>query len=59
MGLIKGDQVVLAVGSQAEDQLMKNLSQHATQMIVIGDAKSPRKAYEAIHEGFYSVYNLD
>jgi 2,4-dienoyl-CoA reductase-like NADH-dependent reductase (Old Yellow Enzyme family)/thioredoxin reductase len=57
--LIKCDQVVLAVGTQPQDQLMKELSDHAAQVIVIGDAKSPRKAYEAIHEGFYSVHNLD
>jgi 2,4-dienoyl-CoA reductase (NADPH2) len=56
--LIKCDQVVLAVGTQAEDQLIKELSDHAARVIVIGDAKSPRKAFDAIHEGFYTVYDL-
>ena len=56
--LIKCDQVVLAIGTQAENQLMQKLSADTAQIIVIGDAKSPRKAYEAIHEGFYSIYTL-
>jgi len=55
---IKCDQVVLAIGTQAENTLMQELSTHKARLIVIGDAKSPRKAYDAIHEGFYEIYDL-
>jgi 2,4-dienoyl-CoA reductase (NADPH2) len=57
--LIRCDQVVLAVGTQAENQIIQKLSSSTAQIIVIGDAKSPRKAYDAIHEGFSTGYKLD
>ncbi len=50
--LIEGDTVVLAAGVSPEDGLYEELKDHVGELYLIGDAKSPRKAYDAIHEGF-------
>lgn len=49
---IKADAVVLAVGARAENDLFYQLEGAAPEMYLIGDAREPRKAMEAIHEGF-------
>lgn len=49
---IKADTVVLAVGARAENALFYQLEGSAPEMYLIGDAREPRKAMEAIHEGF-------
>ncbi len=50
--LIEGDTVVLATGVQPDNTLYKELKDHVGELHLIGDAKSPRKAYDGIHEGF-------
>jgi len=50
--LIEGDTVVLAVGVRSENALYEKLKNRIGELHLIGDAKSPRKAYDAIHEGF-------
>ncbi len=50
--LLPADSVVLAVGSRAEDGLAGELEGLVSELYVIGDAKGPRKALDAIHEGF-------
>jgi hypothetical protein len=42
----------MAVGSRAESSLAKELEGLASEFYVIGDAREPRKALEAIREGF-------
>jgi len=49
---LPADSVVLAVGSSAENALLNELEGLAPEIYAIGDAKSPRKAMEAIREGF-------
>ncbi|MCD6569977.1 MAG: FAD-dependent oxidoreductase [Deltaproteobacteria bacterium] len=56
--LIKCDTVVLAMGTQPINQLEEELKGIAGKVIVIGDAKSPGKAYEAIHEGFHAAREI-
>jgi 2,4-dienoyl-CoA reductase (NADPH2) len=51
-GFLKADSVVMAVGSRAESSLAKELEGLASEFYVIGDAREPRKALEAIREGF-------
>jgi len=51
-GFLPADSVVLAVGSSAENALLNELEGLAPEIYAIGDAKSPRKAMEAIREGF-------
>lgn len=56
--LISCDTVVLAVGTQSNNTLEAELRNITAKTIVIGDAKTPRKAYEAIHEGFDSAREI-
>ena len=45
------DTVVLAVGSQPRNNLLKALKKEIPKVHIIGDAMKPRNALEAIHEG--------
>jgi len=56
--LISCDTVVLAVGTQSNNTLEAELKDITAKTIVIGDAKGPHKAYEAIHEGFNSAKKI-
>jgi 2,4-dienoyl-CoA reductase (NADPH2) len=51
-GFLPADSIVLAVGSNAENGLLTELEGLVPEVYAIGDAKSPRKALEAIREGF-------
>ncbi|MBN2299031.1 MAG: FAD-dependent oxidoreductase [Deltaproteobacteria bacterium] len=44
--------IVIAVGTASLNTLEKTLQQKAMQIFTVGDAASPRKAFEAIREGF-------
>ena len=49
---LKGfDTIVLAMGTKSVDSLKKQLEEKISELYVIGDALSPRKAIEAIEEG--------
>jgi len=50
--LIEADTVVLAFGSSPDAALYEQLKDQVGELYLVGDARSPRKAYEAIHEGF-------
>ncbi|MGE5370633.1 MAG: FAD-dependent oxidoreductase [Solirubrobacterales bacterium] len=50
--VIKADTVVIAVGSKANRELYEQLKDTAPEVYPIGDAVRPRKAMEAIQEGF-------
>jgi thioredoxin reductase len=43
--------VVLAMGAKPVDDLSKEISREVAEVYVIGDAKQPRKALDAIWEG--------
>ncbi len=49
---LASDTIVLAVGSRPENSLVKELKSFVSDITLVGDAKSPRKALEAIKEGF-------
>jgi 2,4-dienoyl-CoA reductase (NADPH2) len=49
--LIRGDTVVLATGAKAVHALYEKLQGRAPEVYLIGDAKTPRKALEAVAEG--------
>ena len=49
---IKADTVVLAVGAVSKCDLFSQLQEITPEIYLIGDAAEPRKAMEAIHEGF-------
>jgi hypothetical protein len=44
--------VVIAAGSRSENRLADKLKDLVPEIHVVGDAKSPRNALEAIREGF-------
>ncbi len=50
--LEKVDEIVLAVGYRANDALYQSLKAKVTEIYAIGDCVKPRKAFDAIHEGF-------
>ena len=50
--LLPADTVVLATGSRAESALAEALGEAGVETVVVGDARSPRRAFEALHEGF-------
>jgi 2,4-dienoyl-CoA reductase (NADPH2) len=50
--LIPGDTVVLATGAKPVLSLYEKIRDRVKEIHVIGDAKSPRKALEAVAEGF-------
>jgi 2,4-dienoyl-CoA reductase (NADPH2) len=50
--LIPGDTVVLATGAKPAISLYEKIRDRVNEIHVIGDAKSPRKALEAVAEGF-------
>jgi 2,4-dienoyl-CoA reductase (NADPH2) len=55
---IPADTVVLAVGSLSLNPLQAALENRRIPAQVVGDAKTPAKAYDAIHEGFAAGRNV-
>lgn len=55
--LIPSDTVVLAVGTRPHNTLAAHVPATA-KVITIGDALKPRKAFDAIHEGFKAARSL-
>jgi len=51
-GFIPADSVVIAAGSKAENSLQKQIEGLVGDLYLIGDAKEPRNALEAIKEGY-------
>jgi 2,4-dienoyl-CoA reductase (NADPH2) len=49
---IPADTVVLAAGVQAFNPLQETLEKKGIAVHVVGDAKTPAKAFDAIHQGF-------
>ena len=49
---VEGDSVVIALGSKSIHRLWDLLKEKVKEAYLIGDALQPRKALEAIHEGF-------
>jgi len=50
--------IVLSMGAGSINHLEGELKQRGMRVMVIGDAKSPRKLREAISEGFMTAYRL-
>ena len=50
--LIPADSVVIAAGARAENDLLNEIVNLVPEIHTVGDAKEPRKALEAIKEGF-------
>ncbi len=50
--LLRGDTVVIAAGARSDNTLYEELKGRVGEIHLIGDAKDPRKALEAVAEGF-------
>jgi 2,4-dienoyl-CoA reductase (NADPH2) len=49
---IPADTVVLAAGARAHNPLQEALEKKGVAVLVVGDARTPAKAFEAVHQGF-------
>jgi NADH dehydrogenase FAD-containing subunit len=49
---LEGETIVMALGSKPNREMFENLESNSQEVIWIGDCVKPRKAIEAIHEGF-------
>jgi len=56
--VIQAESIVLALGSRQEGQLSEDLKDKVSEIYLVGDAKEPRKALDAVHEGFRAGWNL-
>jgi 2,4-dienoyl-CoA reductase (NADPH2) len=52
--LIEADSVIMATGARASNELQHKVMDFVKEVHVIGDAKEPRNALEAIREGFFT-----
>ncbi len=52
---IECDSVILACGYKPNNQFAEDLKDAADLVKVVGDSRSPRKIYEAVHEGFHTA----
>jgi len=50
--------IVLALGSRPNNEIIQNLKRKIPQLFSIGDCLEPRRAKEAIHEGFWAALRL-
>jgi 2,4-dienoyl-CoA reductase (NADPH2) len=50
--LIGADSIVLATGSESENRIASEIEDMVPELYIIGDAKQPRNALNAISEGF-------
>jgi 2,4-dienoyl-CoA reductase (NADPH2) len=56
--LLPCDTIVMACGTVPVNPLEDNLKGAVEKVIVVGDAKKARKAYEAVHEAFFAARDL-
>ena len=56
--LLAADSIVIAAGSRPENALADKLKGSVPEVLVVGDAKMPRNALEAIREGFEAGLSL-
>jgi len=55
---LEAETIILALGSEANQKMLKELKGKVGQLIAVGDCLEPRKAKEAIHEGFWAGLQL-
>lgn len=55
---LEAETIVLALGAQPEQNILKDLEGKIPQMLAAGDCVEPRRAREAIHEGFLAALKI-
>jgi len=56
--LLAADSIVIAAGSRSENALADKLKDLSAEILVVGDAKTPRNALDAIRDGFEAGLRL-
>ena len=56
--VLPADSIVIAAGAVSENSLEEQLQSLIPEFYIIGDAKEPRNALEAIKEGFFAGLNI-
>jgi len=55
---LEGETIILALGSKANQRVLEEIRGKVPQLIAVGDCLEPRRAKEAIHEGFWAALQL-
>jgi len=55
---LKADTIILALGSESENKLAKNLEDEIKELYVVGDCVTPGNLRKAIHEGFVAGWRI-
>jgi NADPH-dependent 2,4-dienoyl-CoA reductase/sulfur reductase-like enzyme len=57
---IEADTVVMAVGAQSNNELVKGLQEKGIKVHAIGDCsqEGPRKLFDAVHEGYFTTLKI-
>lgn len=55
---LEAETIVLALGSRPNNDLLQGLEKNVIQLLSIGDCLEPRRAKEAIHEGFAAALQV-
>jgi len=56
--VMEADTVVLATGYRADDSLYRALKGQVDELYAIGDCYAPRRALDAIHEGYNTAFKI-
>jgi hypothetical protein len=51
---LEAETIVLALGAQANKEILQALKGRVSPFLPVGDCLEPRRAKEAIHEGFWA-----
>ncbi len=55
---VQADSIVVAIGFTSQGALAKELQKEGLEVYAVGDCVSPRKIFDAIHEGYLAAYAL-
>ena len=55
---LKADTIVLALGAEPMNKLAEALKENVSELYVVGDCRSPRNIWAAIHEGFVAGWRI-
>jgi 2,4-dienoyl-CoA reductase (NADPH2) len=55
---LEAQTIVLALGSRANNEMFENLKGKFSRLFPVGDCLEPRRAKEAIHEGFTTALRV-
>ena len=56
--LVPADTVILALGTRSENTLYNTIKDQHPQVLLIGDAAKPAKAYNAVHQAFEAALDV-